>query len=323
LWKQVACKGSPKINKHPSSTYANETPVTDGQRVYAYFGMNGLYCYDMNGKLLWQKELEVRNTQRNWGTGSSPVLFKGNLYILNDNEEDSYLMALDAATGAEKWRVKRTELTTYSTPVIWQNSFRTELVTMGKTARSYDPKTGKLLWELKVGGEQAIPAPVYDRDFIYFGNSGGREIITDLFCVKAGAEGDITPADSGLVSNGVRWTVRKANVNNPSPLLYEGYLYLLSGRGGDLSCYEAATGKLVYKEKIPKVSACWATPWINNGKLYFYDEKGVTQVIKPGRNFELISSNTLDDKFWSSVAITDKRYIFKGTKKIWCIAGAE
>jgi len=323
LWKQVAYRGTPRQSKHPSSTYACETPVTDGERIFAYFGMNGLYCYDLNGKLIWQKEMGVHATQKNWGTGSSPVIFKGVLYVLNDNEEDSYLMALDAKTGTEKWRVKRNELTTYSTPVIWKNSTRTELVTMGKTARSYDPATGKLIWELKVGGEQAIPAPVYDKDFIYFGNSGGREIITDLFCVKAGAEGDITPADSGLVSAGVKWTVRKANVNNPSPLLHEGLLYLLSGRGGDLSCYEAATGHLVYKEKIPKVGACWATPWVNNGKLYFYDEKGVTQVIRPGRTFELISSNTLDDKFWPSVAITDKGYIFKGVKKIWCIAGAE
>jgi outer membrane protein assembly factor BamB len=285
--------------------------------------MNGLFCYDLNGKLLWQKEFEIHNTQKNWGTGSSPVVYNDLLYILNDNEEDSYLMALDAATGTEKWRVKREELTTYSTPVIWKNNVRTELVTMGKTARSYDPLSGKSLWELKIGGEQAISSPVYDKNNIYFGSTGGREIITDLFCVKAGAAGNITPADSGLVSNGVKWTARKANVNNPSPLLYDGLIYLVSGRGGELSCYEAPTGKLVYKEKIPKVGACWATPWICNGKVCFYDEKGVTQIVKAGRTFELIGTNSIDDKFWPSVAITDHAYIFKGAKKIWCIAGTE
>ncbi len=323
LWKQVAYKGSPRLSKHPSSTYACETPVTDGLRVYAYFGMNGLYCYDLNGKLLWKKLLETHNTQNNWGTGSSPVIYNDMLYILNDNEEDSYLLALDAATGTEKWQVKREELTTYSTPVIWKNNLRTELVTLGKIARSYDPLSGKPLWELKIGGEQAISSPVYDKDNIYFGSSGGREIITDLFCVRAGAEGNITPADSGLVSSGVKWTVRKANVNNPSPLLYEGLIYLLSGRGGELSCYEAPTGKLIYKEKIPKVGACWATPWINNGKVCFYDEKGVTQMIKAGRNFELVGTNSIDDKFWSSVAITENGYLFKGAKKIWCVSGSE
>jgi outer membrane protein assembly factor BamB len=323
LWKQVARKGSPKGRKHAASNYACETPVTDGKRVYAYFGMNGLFCYDLNGKLLWQKEIEAKETQKNWGTGSSPVIYNNILYVLNDNEEDSWIMALDAATGNEKWKVKRQEPTTYGTPVIWKNNARTELVTMGKTARSYDPATGNLLWELKIGGEQAIASPVYDKENIYLGNSGGREIITDLFCVKAGAAGDITPADSGLVSSGVKWTVRKANVNNPSPLLYDGLIYIVAGRGGDLSCFEAATGSLVYKTKVPKVGACWATPWIQNGKLYFFDEKGITQVVKTGKIFESIATNTLDDKFWASVAITDKAYIFKGVKKIWCVGGTE
>lgn len=320
LWKQIAHKGSPTIRKHANTTYACETPVTDGKRVYAYFGMIGIYCYDLNGNPLWQKVIEPNDTQNNWGTGSSPVIFNDVLYILNDNEKDSWLMALDAATGAEKWKIRRNELTSYSTPVIWKNNKRTELVTLGKTARSYDPSTGKLLWELKIGGEQAIASPVYDNDHIYLASSGGREIQTDLFCVRAGAEGDITPADSGLVSNGVKWTVRKANVANPSPVLYEGLLYVLSSRGGDISCFEAATGKLVYKSKVPKVGACWASPWIQNGKINFFDEKGNTQVVKAGQNFELISTNSLDDKFWASVAITNKAYIFKGVKKIWCIA---
>ena len=142
------------------------------------------------------------------------------------------------------------------------------MVTLGKTARSYDPQSGKLLWELKIGGEQAIPSPVYDDNSIYFGNSGGREIVSDLFCVKAGAEGDITPADSGLVSSGVKWRVRKAGVANPSPLLNEGLLYILGGRGGEISCYDASTGHLEYKEKVDKVGACWSTPWISNDKMW-------------------------------------------------------
>jgi outer membrane protein assembly factor BamB len=205
LWKQVAHTGNPKIKKHAGSTYANETPVTDGKYVYAYFGMTGIFCYDMTGKLIWEKDPGAFKTLNGWGTGSSPILYQNMVYIQCDNEENSFLIALDAATGEEKWKVSRDEKTNYSTPVIWKNNNRTELVTTGKTARSYDPATGKLLWQLKMGGEMSIPSPVYDNENIYLGNAGGRETKGVLYAVKAGAEGDITPADSGLVSEGVKF----------------------------------------------------------------------------------------------------------------------
>lgn len=319
LWKKVARTGSPGIKKHSANTYACETPVTDGKRVYAYFGMTGVYCYDLNGNPLWQKELGAFKTLNGWGTGSSPVVYQDILYIQVDNEERSFLVALDAVTGNEKWRVDRDEKTNYSTPVIWKNKARTELVTTGKTARSYDPATGKLIWKLKMGGEMSIPSPVYNKDHIYLGNAGGSEKPGILYSIKAGSEGDITPADSGLVSSGVEWTVRDAGISNPSPLLYKDLLYLLSGRGGELTCFDAASGELVYKEKIEKVGACWASPWAYKNMICFYDEKGVTQVIQPGKEFKVLSQNTLDDKFWASVAISTDAYIFRGVKKLYCV----
>lgn len=319
LWKQVAHTGSPKIKKHAASTYACETPVTDGKRVYAYFGMTGIYCYDLDGKLLWQKDLGAFKTLNGWGTGSSPVVYQDVLYVQVDNEEQSFLVALDAATGNEKWKVDRAEKTNYSTPVIWKNNVRTELVTTGKTSRSYDPATGKLNWELKMGSETAIPSPVYDSNHIYLGIGGGRDKPGILYSIKAGAKGDITPADSGLVSTGVEWTDRDAAISNPSPLLFNGLIYLLSGRGGELNCLDATSGKLVYKEKVENVGACWASPWACGDRIYFYDEKGVTQVIQAGKEFKVLSPNTLDDKFWTSIAITEDAYIFKGVKKLYCV----
>ncbi|MCX6236749.1 MAG: PQQ-binding-like beta-propeller repeat protein [Bacteroidia bacterium] len=307
LWKQVARNGSPGIKKHVGNTYACETPVSDGKRVYAYFGMTGVYCYDLDGKLLWQKELGSFKTLNGWGTGSSPVVSQGILYIQVDNEEGSFLTALDAATGIEKWKVTRDEKTNYSTPVIWKNKVRSELVTTGKSVRSYDPLTGNLIWQLKIGLEMSIPSPVYDREHIYLGNSGGPGKKGILYSIKAGAEGDITPKDSALVSNGVEWTLRGAGTSNPSPLLYKGLLYLLSGRGGELQCVDASTGKQEYKEKIEKVGACWSSPWAYNDQICFYDEKGVT------------SQNTLNDKFWASAAITEDAYIFRGVKKLYCV----
>ena len=319
VWKKTVRTGAPFFKKHAANNYACETPVTDGKRIYAYFGMNGLFCLDLNGTILWEKYPEVYKTLNGWGTGSSPVLYNNMLFIQADNEENSYLMALDAATGIEKWKVARSEKTTYSTPVIWKNEQRTELVTTGKTARSYEPETGKLLWELNMGGEMAVLSPVYDKNRVYVGIAGGRET-KGVFCaVKAGATGDITPADSGLVSAGVAWTIRGTQISNPSPLLYNGLIYLMSGRGGELCCIDASTGEEIYRQKLEKVGSCWATPWINNEKIYLYDEKGVTQVLQSGKEFSVLSQNTLKDKFWTSVAVTEKAYIFKGVEKIFCV----
>lgn len=318
LWKQVAFKGNPKVKAHDGNTYASETPVTDGKRVYVYFGMTGLFCFDMDGKLLWQKDMGSYDTQNGWGTGSSPVIYQDILYLQIDNEVNSFLVALDAATGEQKWKVDRSEKTNYSTPFIWKNKVRTELVTTGKTARSYDLTSGKVLWELKLAGGNSIPSPVADNEHLYIGNAGGREEKGTLFSVKAGAARDITPPEGKLVSNGVEWSDPDAGTGSPSPLLYNGLIYILGGRG-EIHCYNATSGTVVYKNKIDNVAACWASPWAHNEKIYFTDEKGVTQIVKAGNQFELLSPNKLDDKFWSSIAITDDAYLFKGVARLYCI----
>jgi len=319
LWKQVAYKGAPGAGKNPQNTYASETPVTDGKRVYAYFGMTGLFCYDMDGKLLWQKDLGTYRTQNGWGTGSSPILYKDLLFIQADNEVNSFITAIDAATGDEKWRVAREEKTSYSTPYIWKNSKRTELVTCGKTARSYDPATGKLLWELDAGGEQTIPSPAGDMEFLYLGNAGGRNISGALFAIKAGVEGDITPAEGEMTSTGVEWKLADAGMGNPSPLLFNGLIYLIGSRG-EINVIDAAKGEKVYNKRINGIGACWASPWAFNDKIHFLDENGVTRVFKSGSEFEMLPENKLDDKFWASVAIMGDSYIFRGVKKLYCIA---
>lgn len=319
LWKQTARKGNPRIKKHVGATYADETPVTNGKVVIACFGMTGIYCYDLEGNLRWTKDIGAYSTLNGWGTGSSPVLYENLLFVQVDNEENSFLVALDASTGDEKWRVQRDEKTTYATPVIWKNKVRTELVTTGAKARAYDPETGKELWQLQMAGEMAIPSPVYDETHIYVGNAGRRNSKGSLYAVKAGASGDITPADSGFVSSGVTWSTRDGGPSNPSPLLHNGLIYIVSARGGEVACIEAATGNLVYSDKIEKAGACWATPWVCNDKVYFYDEKGITQVFQAGKEFKLLDQNSLNDKFWSSVAITGNNYIFKGVDKLYCI----
>lgn len=319
LWKQVAYKGNPKVKTHDGNGYASETPVTDGKRIYVYFGMTGLFCYDLDGKLLWQKDLGAYETQNGWGTSSSPVIYQDILYLQIDNEVSSFLVALDASTGVQKWKAERDEKTNYSTPIIWKNKVRTELVVLGKKARSYDLITGKILWQLKLGGGNSIPCPVSNTEHLYIGNSGGREEKGTLFSVNAGAEGDITLPEGKLVSSSVEWSIPDAGTGNPSPLLYNDLIYLLGGRG-EIRCIDAATGTVVYKNKIADVAACWASPWANNDRIFFTDEKGVTQVIKAGKQFEVLTTNKLDDKFWSSIAITDDAYLFKGVARLYCIS---
>lgn len=320
LWKQVAHRGNPRTGTNPGNGYAAETPATDGKRVYAYFGMTGIFCYDLNGTLLWQKDLGAYKTQNSWGTGSSPVLHNGLLYIQVDNEESSFIVALDALSGSEKWRVARDEKTSYSTPFIWTNKLRTELVTGGLVFRSYDPATGNLLWECKVGGRYSIPSPSADNEKIYIGNAGGPDKPGNLFAIKAGATGDISLADSTVTQNEwVAWSVPDAGTGNPSPLLYNGRIYLLSSRGGDIKCFDATTGSIIYKEKIDKVAACWGSPWVFNDKIHFTDERGITYIFKAGEKFELISQNRISDKFWTSPGIGGDSYLFKGVKKVYCV----
>jgi outer membrane protein assembly factor BamB len=348
IWKSTAFEGSPRkgINRNGSS-YANETPVTDGKRIFAYFGNIGMFCFDMEGKLLWKKDLGAFQTLREWGTGSSPVVYQDMVYQQVDNEENSFIVALDAATGDEIWRESRDEKTTYSSPVIWKNNVRTELVTTGKTARSYDLKTGEILWQLNLGGEMSIPSPVPNKDYIYLSNAGGRETPGTLLAVKAGATGDITPVagdnppdkvdnthaegdnspaeDDNPDVRGERsdtwilWSNLEAGTGNPTPLVYEGLIYIVAGRGGNVSCFDAANGQLVYKEKAENVAGCWASPWAAGDHICLVDEKGLTTIIKAGEKFEVVTQNHLDDRFWASVGIAGNKYIFKGREKIYCI----
>lgn len=319
LWKAISFEGNPRMKKHPMNYYADETPVTDGQHVWVYYGMLGVYCYDLEGNLVWKQEPGSYATANGWGTGSSPVLYNNTLYVLVDNEENSFLVAYDAQTGAEKWKVDRDEKTTYSTPVIWKNNIRTELVTLGNKARSYNPETGELLWEVLVGGHYSIPSPALSAENIFFGNAGGPNDVGPLFAVKAGAQGDISLQEGETKNEYVLWSIADAGVANPSPILYQGLLYLVSSRGGEVTCFDASSGEQVYKEKVSKAAACWSSPWIVNNQLYFYDEKGVTQILKTGSTFEVLGTNTIDDKFWASIAVADNSYILKGVDKIYCV----
>jgi outer membrane protein assembly factor BamB len=318
-WEKLAHEGKPTIAIHRTNTYASETPITDGERLYAYFGMTGLYCYDMQGKLLWSKELGSYPMMAGWGTGSSPVLDGDRLFVQCDNEENSFLVAFDKKTGEELWRKKRDERSNWSTPYIWKNKERIELVAGGSTMRSYDPATGEILWELGGMTGRCSATPVGDSQMLYVGTGGGMGGSGPLVAVLAGAKGDITLESGEKTNAGVAWSVSRAGPPMASPLLYEGNLYVLDQRGGIIACYDAATGDQHYKERLPGAKGFTSSPWAADGKVFCLDEDGQTFVLDAGPELKVLGTNKLDDMFWSSVSIAGNKLLLRGLDRLYCI----
>jgi outer membrane protein assembly factor BamB len=291
---------------------ASETPTTDGQRVYAYFGCLGLFCYDFNGTLLWFRSWGDYATRANWGTAASPVVHGERVYVVNDNEEKSFLTALDAKTGNEVWRVLRDEKSNWATPLVWQNEKRTELVTGGSNrVRSYD-LDGKVLWELGGMSSIHIPTPFATRDMLYLSSGFVVDRNKPLMAVRPGASGDISLKADETSNQNVVWCQKQAGPYNPSPILYGEYVYVLYDRGL-LSCYEARTGKEIYaKTRIdPKVSAFTASPWAYDGKLFCLSEDGDTFVIQAGPEFKLLRTNRVDELCMATPAIARRSLILR------------
>ena len=319
IWRKVAYHGLPRYKTNQDNNYAPETMVTDGEHVYAYFGMTGLYCYDMDGNMLWEKDLGNYPMQSNWGTASSPLLYKGILYMQIDNEENSFLAALDAKTGDEKWRIQRDEKSNWGTPMIWENSIRTELVTPGVTVRSYNPENGALFWEFNTGGGRSSASPTADGDLIFFGNENRGSSGGILFGIKAGASGDISLKENESSNEYVAWLLENAGIAMPSPLVYEGLVYIAERNRGRITCVEAKTGEIIYREQLPEARTFWASPWAFDGKIFFLEEDGITYIVKAGKDFELLGENKLEDGFFSTTAIANNAYVFRGEKGIYCI----
>jgi hypothetical protein len=344
LWEKTANEAKPRQPTHGSNTFASETPASDGERVYAYFGNTGLYCYDLAGNQLWKKDTGAYPMQFGWGTSSSPVVHDGKVYVQCDNEQKSFLAAYDAKTGDEVWRKDRTEKSNWSTPYVWRQKDRTDLVVIGsQKVIGYDPAKGDVVWELAVGGGQSAASPTSDEERLYVGTSamggggkggppkggggapgggfGGFGGGGTMFAVKAGAKGDVTPKVGATASEGVAWSVTRVWPAASSPLAYQGYVYLLDRNGGMVSCFDAKTGKAAYaRERIPNAKAFWASPWAHDGKVFCLDEDGQTHVLKAGPAFEVLAVNKLDKElFWATPAASDGALFVRGIDNLYCV----
>jgi outer membrane protein assembly factor BamB len=323
-WERQAHQGVPQTPHHVKNTYASETPVTDGEFIYAYFGNVGVFCYDLDGQQLWSRKFEASPTLFGWGTAASPLLYQERIYVVNDNEKQSFLVALDKATGKEIWRVDRDEKSNWATPFIWVNETRTEIITCGKNkVRSYD-LDGKLLWELAGMSSIVIPTPSATPGLLYVSSGYVLDATRPVFAIRPGAAGDITLKEGETSNAFVAWYRKQAGPYNPSPLVYGDYLYILYDRGF-LSCYDRRTGKEIYtKERIdPKANAFTSSPWAYDGKLFCLSEDGDTFVIKAGRRFELLSKNSLEEMCMASPAIARKSLIIRTLSKLYRIQEGE
>ena len=324
LWRTTVKEGTPPIPRHGTNTYATETPAVDGDRVYAYFGMNGVHCLDLDGNILWQKDLGVYEMRAGWGTASSPALADGRLFVQVDNEEQSFLVALDSKTGDELWRVDRDEASQYSSPFVWRNSLRTELIVGGTVYRSYDPATGDLLWELDMNRGRSSATPVAVGDRLYVGNEfrnrggsddgGGR-----LYRVKPGGSGDITPPGDATSGEFIDWRMDESGIQMASPTYCNGNLYFFQRRLGTLHCVDAETGKLEYRTRVPGGKAFWASPWTDGRHVYALDDDGDTHVIACGDEFEVVAVNPLNAQAWGTPAVSGGRIYLRTVDAFYCI----
>jgi outer membrane protein assembly factor BamB len=320
LWKHEAHAGGPKVPRHPKSGYAAETPATDGKRLFVLFGDLGLYCYDLDGKPLWSHKIEPKKTFLDYGAAASPVVHDGQVIFLYDNEDDSYLMSLDAVTGKQRWRTRREEKTTWATPFIWQNKVRTEIVTCGKRKnRGYD-LSGRLLWEFDGRmSNLVIPSPFAAHDLLYIASGYVGDTKRPVFAIKPGATGDFSLKAKATSNEFIQWSHPQAGPYNPSPIVYGEHYYTLFDRGF-LSCHDARTGKEIYgKQRFSADATFTASPWACNGKLFFLSEDGTTYVVKAGAQFKVVQTNLLDELCLSTPAVSQGHLLIRTASRLYCI----
>ena len=314
IWERVAKVATPQEGYHVRyGSFASNSPVTDGKRVYAFFGSRGLYAYDLDGKLIWEKQFPPMRIDLQFGEGAAPGLGPNALYLKFDHEEGSYLVAIDKNTGKELWRVNRDEKSSWSQPLVVTNDGRTEVVVSATTkVRSYDAASGKVIWEAAGLGGGVIPNPVTAGGIVYV-MSG-----PNLLAIKLGRDGDLTGADAIL------WTNNRGNPLTPSPVLHDNKLYFVND-SGMLSCLDARTGAAYYKQqRLPKPYNFKASPVGANGKLYLATEDGDVVVVKMGDKYEALATNSLPDQmFIASPAIAGGSLYLRSQNSLYCIREAK
>jgi outer membrane protein assembly factor BamB len=326
LWERVSHEGVPQTKRHTKATFANASPATDGKHLIAFFGAEGLYAYDVKGKLLWKKDLGVLDAgwffdpDYQWGTSSSPIIYKNLVIVQCDVNKGSFIAAFDLKTGKQVWRAERDEIASWGTPTIVESKTRVELVTNATRAvRGYDPMTGKELWKLVGNPEITATTPIAAHDLIYICNSYRPN--QPLYAIKQGAaNGDISLKDGKETNEFVAWSKQRGGSYMPTPIVYGEHLYVLANHG-ILSAFNAKTGERIYQERIAgKGGSYSASPVAADGKLYVFSEDGDAFVIKAGAKHELLATNQVGEVMMATPAISDGMIFIRGQNHLFAVA---
>ena len=324
LWEQTAHEGVPRTKRHPKSSQASATPVTNGKVVVAWFGSEGLFAYSDRGKLLWKKDLGLQNAgwffdpDSEWGVGSSPLIYKDTVIVLCDRQKDSFIAAFDLKDGREVWRTARAEIPSWATPAIVQGEKGAELVTnAAKAIRGYDPETGKELWTLGPNSEIPAPTPVSGHGLIFV--TSGYAPLQPIYAIRTGFRGDLTIRDGKESSAAIAWSKKAGGSYIPTPILYGDLLYVVNN-SGILAAYEAKTGNRIYQQRIEGGGSFTASPVAAAGNLYFPTEDGDVYVVKAGPKYEFVAKNPMGEPMLSTPAWAGDILIIRGERHLFAVA---
>jgi outer membrane protein assembly factor BamB len=324
LWERTAHQGVPIDKRHIKSTYANSTPATDGRIVVAWFGSQGVHAYDVNGRFLWKVDLGRLDLGAydiptfEWGPASSPIIWNGLVILQCDTQSDSFILALDADTGKTVWKTERDELPSWGTPTVAITSTGPELVANASNyIRGYDPRTGKELWRLGRSSKITAPTPVFTDDM--FVVVSGRAPERPIFVVRAGARGNLTLPDEKATSDAIAWSRTGRGSYMPTPLIYNGILYVLANNGL-LDAYNVRTGEELYRQRLPLVGSGFsASPVASDGKLYLSNEDGEMLVIAAGQKFTHIATNSMGEMLMATPALSDGVMYVRSSASLYAI----
>jgi outer membrane protein assembly factor BamB len=323
-WSTLAFKGEPREKRHIKATYANQTPATDGTTIVAFFGSQGLYAFDMKGGLRWKQDLGVLNAgaydlpSYEWGNASSPIIDDGRVIVQCDGQGRGFVQAFDVRTGASLWKTERDELPSWATPTVVRTARGAELVTNAPNRiRGYDPATGRELWTLGGSSKITAPTPILAGDLIVV--ASGRAPERPIFAIRPGSHGDITLAAGATSSDAIAWSHTQRGPYMPTPLAYAGLLYSLSNQGL-FDAYDLASGKEVYRERIPHGGSGFsASPVASDGRLFLPSEDGDIFVVKAGAKLEHLARNAFGEPIMATPAIAGGLLLVRTEKELVAI----
>jgi outer membrane protein assembly factor BamB len=311
IWEKTVATDLPQGKIHELSSWASNSPCTDGEMIYAYFGSFGLYCLDFDGNIIWKRDFGTMEKRMNFGDGASPYLYKDRLFIQWDHEGDSWIYCVDKKNGNDIWKMERDEPTSWSTPFVVEANGKTQVITSATTAiRSYDYENGNVLWSSTGMTGNVIPVPMVENNMLYVTSGFRGAALQAIDLTKA--SGDITGTDA------IIWEYNQDTPYTPCALLMDGKLYFLRANNGVITCLDAKDGSVNYsKERLEGISTIFSSPSGADGKIYIA-AKGICLVIKAGETFEILNSNKLDDNFHASPVFVDKQLILRGFESLYC-----